>query len=328
MTFLKIDHLTTEVRYTLAGIFAALVIASLVARILQRTKPGKDFRELRLRIRTWWVIAGLFSIAIILSRGTSLFFLAFVSFLALKEFLSLVPTRRSDHRVLFLAYLSIPFQYLWVHLEWYGMFIIFIPVYLFLLLPTRMVLIGETDGFLRAIGTLHWGLMTTVFSLSHAAMLLVIHPIDSARYKPVWPSEAGVLNPGPGLLILLVLLTQSNDVAQYIWGKTLGRRKVVPKISPGKTLGGLAGGVATTMLLATLLGPYLTFLDWKRALLAGTIIGLSGFAGDVSISALKRDLGVKDSGTMLPGHGGILDRIDSLTYTAPLYFHFIFYCYC
>ena len=328
MTFLKIDHLTTEVRYTLAGIFVALVIASLVARILQRAKPDKDFRELRLRIRTWWVIAGLFSLAIILSRGASLFFLAFVSFLALKEFLSLVPTRRADHRVLFLAYLSIPLQYLWVYLEWYGMFIIFIPVYLFLLLPTRMVLIGETDGFLRAIGTLHWGLMTTVFSLSHAAMLLVIHPLESARYKPVWPSEAGVLHPGPGLLILLVLLTQSNDVAQYIWGKTLGRRKVVPKVSPGKTLGGLAGGVATTMLLATLLGPYLTFLDWERALLAGTIIGLSGFAGDVSISALKRDLGVKDSGTMLPGHGGILDRIDSLTYTAPLYFHFIFYCYC
>ena len=103
MTFLKIDHLTTEVRYTLAGIFAALVIASLVARILQRAKPDKDFRELRLRIRTWWVIAGLFSLAIILSRGASLFFLAFVSFLALKEFLSLVPTRRADHRVLFLA---------------------------------------------------------------------------------------------------------------------------------------------------------------------------------------------------------------------------------
>ncbi len=328
MTILQFDHLAAEVRYTLAGIFACLVVASLVARILQRAKPGKNFRELRLRIRTWWVIAGLFSLAIVLNRGASLFFLAFVSFLALKEFLSLVPTRRADHRVLFLAYLSIPFQYLWVYLDWYGIFIIFIPVYLFLLLPTRMVLIGETDGFLRAIGTLHWGLMTTVFSLSHAAMLLAVHPIANARYKPVWPSETSALNPGPGLLILLVLLTQSNDVAQYIWGKTLGRRKVVPKVSPGKTLGGLAGGVATTMLLATTLGPYLTFLDWKRALFAGTIIGLSGFAGDVSISALKRDLGVKDSGTMLPGHGGILDRIDSLTYTAPLYFHFVFYCYC
>lgn len=328
MTILKFDHLATEVRNTLVGILVALLIASLFSEVLKRTQPGKDYRELRLRIRTWWVIAGLFSLSIVLSRGVSLFFLAFVSFLALKEYLSLVPTRRADHRVLFLAYLSIPFQFLWVHLEWYGMFIVFVPVYLFLLLPTRMVLIGETDGFLRAIGTLHWGLMTTVFSLSHAAMLLVIHPHDAARYKPVWPSDGCVYNPGPGLLILLVLLTQSNDVAQYLWGKSLGRRKVVPKVSPGKTLGGLAGGVATTMLLATLVGPYLTFLDPKRALFAGTIIGLGGFAGDVSISAVKRDLGVKDSGTMLPGHGGILDRVDSLTYTAPLYFHFIFYCYC
>ena len=328
MKLLTIDHLPPEVRWTLLGIFAALVISSIVARLLQRRNPVKDYHELLLRIRTWWIIAGLFSIAIILSRGASLVFLAFVSFLAFKEFLSLIPTRRADHRVLFLAYLSIPFQYFWVHIEWYGMFIIFIPVYLFLLLPARMVLIGETDGFLRAIGTLHWGLMTTVFSLSHAGMLLVIHPLETARYKPVWPSTDSLLNPGPGLLILLVLLTQSNDVAQYIWGKTLGRRKVVPKVSPGKTLAGLAGGVATTILLATAVGPYLTFLDWPRALLAGMVIGLGGFAGDVSISALKRDLGVKDSGTMLPGHGGVLDRTDSLTYTAPLYFHFIFYCYC
>ena len=102
MTILQFDHLAAEVRYTLAGIFACLLAASLVARILQRAKPVKDFRELRLRIRTWWVIAGLFSLAIVLNRGASLFFLAFVSFLALKEFLSLVPTRRADHRVLFL----------------------------------------------------------------------------------------------------------------------------------------------------------------------------------------------------------------------------------
>ncbi len=128
--------------------------------------------------------------------------------------------------------------------------------------------------------------------------------------------------------MLLILLTQGNDVAQYILGKTLGRRKVVPRVSPGKTLGGLLGGVLTTMLIACLVGPQLTFLDWKRSLLAGMIIGLGGFAGDVSISALKRDLGVKDSGTILPGHGGILDRVDSLTYTAPLFFHFVHYCYC
>ena len=328
MNLIELSHLAKEVRWTLGGVLIALVVASISWRVLRSRHPAKDYSELRLRIRTWWAIVGLFGMAIVLNRHASLIFLAFVSFLALKEYLSLIPTRRADHRVLFLAYLAIPLQYLWIQWEWYGMFIVFVPVYMFLLLPTRMVMIGETDGFLRAIGTLHWGLMTTVFSLSHAAMLIVIKPAVAGRFAPVWPSEVCTQYPGPGLLVLLVLLTQGNDVAQYIWGKTLGRRKVVPKVSPGKTIGGLLGGVATTILLATVLGPKLTFLDWPRAMMAGAVIGLGGFAGDVSISALKRDLGVKDSGSMLPGHGGILDRVDSLTYTAPLFFHFVYYCYC
>ena len=99
-------------------------------------------------------------------RTASIIFFAFVSFLALKEYFSLIPTRRADRRVLFWAYAAIPIQYFWVHEEWYGLFIIFIPVYLFLLLPMRMVIIGETNEFLRAAGTLHWGLITMVFSIS------------------------------------------------------------------------------------------------------------------------------------------------------------------
>ena len=287
MNLIELSHLAKEVRWTLGGVLIALVVASISWRVLRSRHPAKDYSELRLRIRTWWAIVGLFGMAIVLNRHASLIFLAFVSFLALKEYLSLIPTRRADHRVLFLAYLAIPLQYLWIQWEWYGMFIVFVPVYMFLLLPTRMVMIGDTDGFLRAIGTLHWGLMTTVFSLSHAAMLIVIKPAVAGRFAPVWPSEVCTQYPGPGLLVLLVLLTQGNDVAQYIWGKTLGRRKVVPKVSPGKTIGGLLGGVATTILLATVLGPKLTFLDWPRAMIAGAVIGLGGFAGDVSISSTR-----------------------------------------
>ncbi len=317
---MSIDHLLPEVRWSLAGIAVALVVASVAVALLRRLQPERDHEELRLRVRTWWVIAGLFGLTIVLNRATSMVFLAFVSFLAFKEYVSLIPTRRADRRVLFWAYLAIPIQYYWAHLEWYGMFIIFIPVYMFLLLPARMVSIGQTDGFLRAIGTLHWGLMTTVFSMSHAAYLLVLNPVATARIAPSWPSGGATENAGPGLLILLVLLTQFNDVAQFIWGKSLGRRRVVPTVSPGKTGAGLLGGVFSTVLLAAAIGPYLTILDWERSLIAGLIIGISGFVGDVSISALKRDLGVKDSGTTLPGHGGVLDRVDSLTYTAPLFF--------
>jgi phosphatidate cytidylyltransferase len=308
--------LDPAVRWTIAAIFCLLIIASGAVWLLRYLKPERDWTELRQRVSSWWVMAGVFTLAIVISRTASIIFFAFVSFLALKEYLSLIPTRRADRRVLFWAYLTIPLQFTWVSLEWYGMFIIFIPVFAFLLLPFRMLAIGETEGYLRAVGTIHWGLMTMVFSLSHAAFLLILQLRDS---------PAG--NPGPGLVVFLVLMTELNDIAQYLWGKSLGRRKVMPTVSPGKTWAGLLGGITTTTLLATVSGPWLTPLDWKQSLLAGVIIGLGGFVGDVSISALKRDLGIKDSGSLLPGHGGILDRVDSLTYTAPLFFHYVYWMF-
>ncbi len=302
-----------NVLWALGGVLIILVTATIVVFVLGRLSPDRDFTELRQRIRSWWLIIAIFSLAITLSRNMSLVFFALVSFLALKEYFSLIPTRRADRRVLFWAYLTIPLQYIWIAKAWYGMFIIFVPVYAFLFLPMRMVIIGETRNFLRAVGTLHWGLMTTVFSISHVAFLLVLPPEKN-------PAAAGA-----GLILFLVFLTQFNDVGQYIWGKMLGRHKVVPKVSPNKTWEGLIGGVATTTVLAALLASWLTPLDLKEAIFAGLLIGLSGFVGDVTISALKRDVGAKDSGSLLPGHGGILDRIDSLTYTAPLFFHFVYY---
>lgn len=303
------------VRWALGGIFAILVIASVTVGLLGRLRPGLDLGEIRLRVRSWWVMVAIFTLAMVLSRNVSLVFFAFVSFLALKEYLSLIPTRRADRRVLFWAYLSIPAQYVLVGYEWYGMFIIFIPVYFFLLLPMRMVLIGKTEGFLKAAGTLHWGLMTMVFSLSHLAYLLVL------------PAAGNPNGGGAALVLFLVFLTQFNDVLQFLWGKLLGRHPVMPEVSPKKTWEGLLGGVATTTGLAVLLAPWLTPLNPHQALAAGLMIGLGGFIGDVVISALKRDIGIKDSGSLLPGHGGILDRIDSLTYSAPLFFHFVYYLY-
>jgi phosphatidate cytidylyltransferase len=299
----------------LGGLYAILVAASASVLWLRWRAPAKDRTELVQRIRSWWLIVSIFTIAMIMSRNVSVAFFAFVSFLALKEYLSIVPTRRADRRVLFWAYLSIPVQYYWVAQGWYGMFIVFIPVYVFLLLPMRMIIIGETKEFLRAAGTLHWGIMTLVFGISHIAYLLVL------------PEASNPNAGGPGLVLFLVFLTQFNDVAQYLWGKTLGRHKIIPKVSPTKTWEGFLGGVATTTLLSLLLSGWLTPMSWAVAIAAGLLISIAGFIGDVTISALKRDIGLKDSGSMLPGHGGILDRIDSLTYTAPLFFHFIYYLY-
>jgi len=191
------------------------------------------------------------------------------------------------------------------------MFIIFIPVYMLMLIPVRMVLHGQTEGFLRAAGTIHWGLMITVFTLSHIAYLLQL------------PETGGAA--GASLVLFLVLVTQFNDVAQYTWGKLFGRHKVMPTVSPNKTYEGLLGGMATSFLLVYLLAPQLTPLTRNESLVAGFFLPLAGFLGDVSVSAIKRDIGVKDSGSSIPGHGGVLDRVNSLTFTAPLFFHFLRY---
>lgn len=302
-----------NVLIALGGVFGLLVVATLVILLLRGRISAGVHRELRLRIQSWWVMVLIFTIAIAVSRTLSLVFFALVSFLALREYLSLIPTRRVDRQAIFWAYLTIPLQYLLIGYEWYGMFIILIPVYAFLLMPMRMVLAGETANFVRAVGTLHWGLMAMVFAISHVAYLLVL------------PAQVNPGAGGAGLVLYLVFLTQFNDVSQYLWGKTLGRHKVLPRISPGKTVEGLIGGVLTTTALGWLLGGWLTPHNPWQSVLAGLLIGAAGFVGDVTISALKRDLGVKDSGSLLPGHGGILDRVDSLIYTAPLFFHYTYY---
>jgi phosphatidate cytidylyltransferase len=292
------------------GVLALLILCSAAALILKKLRPERDHTELLLRIRTWWLIIVLLFVALLLSRGTAIVFFGLISYLAFKEFITLIPTRRADHRVLFWAYLAIPLQYFWAYIEWYGMFIIFIPIYMFLALPVRMLLRGQTEGFLKAAGTLHWALMTTVLSLSHLAYLLVL------------PEQGAGKPGGVGLVLYLISLTEINDIAQYLWGKSCGRSRVVPTVSPNKTWAGLVGGVATTTLLAWLLAPLLTPITGLHAPLVGALIGVAGFFGDICISAVKRDIGIKDTGNMLPGHGGILDRVDSLTFTAPLFFHF------
>lgn len=323
----QLQHLSPEVRGGLVAIFVGLGVASLGVQLWRRVDSQRVQHLWQMRVRTWWFIAGLFGWSLLLSPTTAIAFLGFVSFLALKEFLSLTPTRRADRRVLFWAYLAIPVQFYLAGAQWYGMFIVFIPVMVFAWLPTRMILIGDTSGYLRAAGTLHWGMMITVFSLSHAAFLLGLEVGDTPRYAPQYPSATGTLHPGPGLLMLLVLMTECNDGFQVIWGKALGRRQVAPTVSPGKTWVGFLGGLATTIAVTALLGPQLTLMDWKASLLAGVLIGVSGFAGDLNMAALKRDLGIHDFGSTLPGHGGVLDRVDSFTFTAPLFFHFIYYCY-
>jgi len=296
----------------MVAVIGLLLLASLIFATKKHRSPQQDFTELGLRIQSWWWMIALLFAALAIGRTTAIVFFAFISFLALKEFLSITPTRLVDRRAVFWAYVSIPVQYYFVSIGWFGMFIIFIPIYMFLFLPMRMVLIGETSGFIRSAAVLQWGVMLTVFCLSHIAYLLVL-PIKNADAGPV------------GLVLFVLFTTQFNDVCQYLWGKALGKHKIIPKVSPNKTWEGFLGGLVTTTISAGFLAPYLTPLSIKQGFAAGFIIACAGFIGDVVMSSVKRDLQIKDSGNLIPGHGGVLDRLDSLSYTAPLFFHFIYY---
>ncbi|WP_367606136.1 phosphatidate cytidylyltransferase [Legionella sp. W05-934-2] len=304
-------NLTNIIAFSI--LLALLVVSSLIIFIFRHQFSPKTQKELYDRMVSWWIMVTIFILALSISPSSMLIFFAFVSYLALKEYFTVIPTRRVDRRAIFWAYISIPCQYVLIHIHWYGLYIIFIPIFMFLFIPIRMVILKESKGFLVATGTIHWGLMLTVYFVSHIA------------YLGVLPTDADWINTGISLIIYLVFLTQFNDVSQYLWGKFLGHKKIIPAISPNKTVAGFLGGVLTTCLLGFILGPILTPFTLPQALLAGFLIGVSGFLGDLAMSAIKRDLGIKDTGQLLPGHGGILDRLDSIIFTAPIFFHYVRY---
>jgi len=292
-------------------IFILLTISTLVLKY-KKSKDNKEFKELSDRIRSWWIMSTIFLTLMAAGKGPAVSLLVIISYLAIKEYFTMIPIRRVDRRIIFWAYLSIIPQFWWAYIGWYEMFIIWIPVYIFLLLPFRQVLTGQTNGFLESTGRVHWGLMLFVFSISHLAFLYGLPPIGKVE--------------GVHMLLFLVVLTELNDIYQYIFGKKFGRKKIVPSISPNKTMEGVIGAIFATTITAFLLS-FLTPFTILQTLFVALVISLAGFIGDVVVSMIKRDVGIKDSGNIIPGHGGILDRIDSLTYTAPLFFHTVYYLY-
>lgn len=289
-----------------------LIIASIIVFLKVKQNPKKDYQELILRTRSWWWMIAIILGALFLGAKATTTLFAFISFLALKEFYSITPLRTVDRRLVFWAYLAIPIQFYFAYIQWFGMFIIFIPVYMFLFLPFRSVMIGETKGFIRANAVIQWSLMLCVFGFSHITYLANIDRIN--------------INSGfSGLILYLLFMTQFNDVSQYVSGKCFGKRKIIPKVSPNKTWGGFLGGFIVTTILSAFLAPYLTILTMEQGIIAGMLIAVSGFVGDVVLSSVKRDLQIKDSGTLIPGHGGILDRVDSLMYSTPIFFHYFYY---
>ena len=304
--------LSDELIIVISLIIGLLVTASLILFLVKKISPKTNISELAARTRSWWIMAGMFIGAVFISYNISYFFLAFLSFIAFRELYSVLGFREADRGALFWGILAIPIQYYLAYLAWYGAFIIFIPVVMFLVLPLRLVLKGDTHGITKSMALLQWILMLSVFGISHLAYLLSL------------PELPGFSSGGRGLLLFLVFLTEINDIMQFIWGKLLGRHKILPKVSPNKTWEGFLGGVISTTVIGYFLG-FLTPLSAPNVILVSALLAIAGFSGDVVISAIKRDKGIKDMGNSIPDHGGVFDRIDSLSYTAPVFFHLVYY---
>jgi phosphatidate cytidylyltransferase len=306
-----IAGLDRQLLWFFTGVFVVLVTASVVARALLRHASSASrptMVNLDARVKAWWGMAIVVAIAVLGGRLGAVGLFSFVSFLALREFITITAVRRADHRTLFYAFfVGVPLQYYLVAIDWYGLFSILIPVYAFLYIPSRSVLSGDTEDFLARIAVIQWGLMVCVYCVSHVPALLTL-PI---------PGYAGQ---NAKLMLYLIVVTEGSDVLQYVWGKLMGRRPIAPSVSPNKTVAGFVGGVLSATVLGTALYAMTPFRPWQAAATA-LVIALLGFAGGLTMSAIKRDRGLKDFGSAIAGHGGILDRIDSLCFAAPVFFH-------
>jgi phosphatidate cytidylyltransferase len=300
----------------LAGLAVVLVAASAIGYVLQwRLSPDGSntmIENLNDRIRAWWVMVVLMGLALIGGRtGVTLLF-AFCSFAALREFVTLTNTRRADHLALAAAFfIVLPAQYYLIWIGWYGLYSIFIPVYAFLLIPIIAALRGDTEHYLIRIAEVQWALMICVFCTSHVPALI---SLDIPGYE-----GRNVL-----LIAFLVIVVQISDVLQYVSGKLLGRTRIAPKLSPSKTVEGLVGGALSATLIGAALSWMTPFTPLQAALLS-LIIVMMGFFGGLVMSAIKRDRGVKDWSHLIAGHGGFIDRLDSVVFSAPIFFHVVRY---
>ena len=294
------------------GVGLILVVASVVGYVLKHSvakdQPHATIDNLNTRIKAWWVMVLVISLAFLFGRTGVILLFLFISFAALREFMTLTYTRSADYLALAAAFFVVlPAQYALIWFGWYGVYAIFIPVYVFLLLPILEVAGGDTKRFLERTAKMQWGLMISVFCISHVPALLTL---NIPGYD-----DRNLL-----LIAFLVIVVQSSDVLQYVFGKLFGRRQLAPEVSPSKTVEGLVGGVLCATALGASLWWITPFNFWQAALMSLAITAM-GFFGGLVLSAIKRDRGVKDWGNLIEGHGGMLDRLDSVVFAAPIFFH-------
>ncbi|WP_372719150.1 phosphatidate cytidylyltransferase [Novipirellula sp.] len=310
--------------------FAAMVAVSALlvgtcVRLVAIRGQAPEIAQSRLRsLKSWWIVTLVVIASALLGRLAMVAVVGMVSCLALREFVALPLAPAMPLSVTRSMYGLIVISYVAVAMQWASFFVIAVPL-LSIAIPSLVLIVsGQVDAFLRHIGRITFVVMVTTYGIGHIALLVTLP--ESTNPQSVNPGAVnpGAVNPasGPaGLFLFLIAVTEINDIAQAMVGRRFGRRKLTP-VSPKKTWEGFGGGMVVTSLIAMLLGHWLIAMTPLQSFIAGILMSIAGQIGDLNMSAMKREIGVKDSGNLLPGQGGILDRIDSLTFTAPLFFYY------
>ena len=289
-----------------------LVSVAILVYTLNDTSEARRERNDRMQrdLRAVWIGSMVFWLAWMSGPvGATVAFGVF-SFLALREFITLVRTRRSDHRSLLLAFfVALPLQYLLVGLRTFDLFTVFIPVYVFLAIPVVSALAGDPERFLERNAKIQWGIMVCVYGLSHAPALLLLN----------LPQYAGR---GAFLLFLLVMVTATAQIVQELASRKLRRRPMVRQIDGSFSFRAWALGVLAAALMGAALF-WITPVDPLRAAALSALAGGCGNLGDLVMRALKKDAGVRYWGnrSSVTGAVGLLDRVAPLCFAAPVFFH-------
>jgi phosphatidate cytidylyltransferase len=311
-SFLRSLTPTQQVALLFSVIFGLLAIVS-VAAFLMTFREESDVKDFRKLLRTSWVMVAVFWIAWAAGTTFAQILFALISFLALREFITLSPTRRGDHRSLVLAFFVVlPIQFWLVATRHFDLFTVFIPVYVFLAVPVASALGGDTQRFLERNAKLQWGIMVCVYGLSHVPALLLLDFKDR-NYE----------GKGAFLVFFLVFVVQSCMVVQHLLTRQSGRKPSIPTVSSSFNWYSWLLG----MILGSFVGGLLSFITPFRpgqAVALGFVACVAGSMGHLVMKALKRDRGVTAWGhgdRSVTGAGGLLDRVDALCFAAPIFFH-------
>lgn len=298
-----------NVLWIMAAGLVALALGTGVRLVLLRGAPPERAAHRLGSLKTWWGAAVLVGLAVLLGRTASALLFLAVGGVGFREFVKLTATPEERRSLVAEGLLLLLISYGLAWAGWRSAFAAFLPLAGLIWVAARFALLGTARGGPGVMARWYLGLMLTGYGLAHAPLLFAL------------PGAGGAGPGAAGWLLLLVMLVELNDIAQALIGGGLGRRPIAPVVSPRKTWEGFVGGLAVTVLLGALMGPRLTSLDVGPAAGLGLALALLAFVGDLTISAVKRESGVKDSGSLLPGHGGMLDRVDSLLLATPVFFY-------